>query len=118
MLKREFDEATFALESHGTFDAWIKIFNPDKAQMALVVEYVSSTPDCLYKRTSIGIKGQEAVAVGGESKGVSHSLETEQVQVGNIPPGESLLELAGVPSTKHGKPLRIVGILVIPLDTL
>lgn len=118
MMMREFYAGTFALASHGTFDAWIKVVNSDETQMALVIEYLPSSPDYYCKRTRIGIQGQKPVTVGADSRGVSHSLETEQVHVGNVPPGESLVRFAGEPDTKHGKPLRIVGVLLIPLDTL
>lgn len=117
-----YQKATFALEARAK-STWIKVTNDEPKQpMALIFEYMSKSESCDYQRVELSIvEGGKGVVEAGcdsnkENRGRAHFIQ--QVHVGTVlPASEAKVQIDVIPDS-GSIPFRIVGIMLVPIDTL
>ena len=62
LVMTEFKRGKFALEAKNQH-TWIKVFNENNKPVELTLEYMVTSPDCLYSDTRISIDGGASVEV-------------------------------------------------------
>jgi len=119
MAMNEFKPGKYALEARSD-DAYIKVNNDHGDMLELTLEYMTTSPDCLYPEVEITTDTYLSVRV--ECKKLSFPWDvhvTGQLHVGSIMPGETTIRIAPTDSAhnRNGEaewPFRIVGVTLTP----
>jgi hypothetical protein len=121
LVMNEFKPGKFALEARSE-STWIKVFNDNKETAELSLEYMNTSPDCLYPTAQITIvsggtsKDQYVLA---ECRKLHYRINvhvTEQIHVGKVEPGESVFRISVL--GKGPWPFRILGVALMPSSNL
>ena len=112
LVMTEFKRGKFALEAKNPH-TWIKVFNENNKPVELTLEYMVTSPDCLYSDARISIDGGASVEV--TCKKLDYTWEVhvaEQIHVGTVPPGVSIVRIDALEGGGQW-PFRMIGILLM-----